>query len=646
MSDEIPDVVTPVAVETPIARSGTHTAKVLTGRSSCGVFQMGLFFFFLLLILAFNITGFTFCIRSDGCELKNLTKFEERYGDPGPAELFPIIFPMLFGLLWALTVWCCCLKWDRGCCMSNRATMYRDAYTYLFFSFYGIELMYFLGNILIFVFVSSQLPLFMFALGQASLVATLITHIYKFRIRHDDSYKGKMKRVSTTLFLLGIEDAIFLQIKVTAILQSDEAFIIVSICSTAFVMLLRITGFFRHCCCGSPVYNRDTYGAVANNVIVLQGDPDSGTTRILTDIPMEHLMDDALEGIKIKIRKEGYFSFFLFGVVPAVLGVVLLGLFVAALVLDRSSPGLRPDSVFEDDGFFFGIVGSSISLFFLSIMLYLCCHKMDRGCCLRDQNLFVAARKRKMVFSTRSLEIADFLSDVGSVVIIFKDYPEKWQILMVVSLVSSAVLNLAYFRWVQKDVSYQGKKKEIALSLCLLSAEDFIMVPINIGYFIFVTEAVEAVEYWAVGIASLVGLILLFVRIGRTVTHLLFGAPVYTGDALEDIEASTARRARNVSSTAEISRISSPRTSNHRTSNHRGRFESDNPRYSNGSQQNDSHNSHPLNHRGRFESDNARYSNGSQQADHHSSVASRHSSARSADDRDSAPVEDVLARAI
>lgn len=392
-----------------------------------------------------------------------------------------------------------------------------------------------------------------------SLVFSMFCLGYK-KGRHNiyTSFKQKKVMVGTSCLLLAVEDIIFTAIQLMIVSQIygfdisdainvdnsdnnedgsegatqeftgveliDSEFLYIFALSLSVLMLLMRTNYILgHLCCANPDFTDE----IIKEEIV---NPESDESYFrMTIIP-----HDIREELRVRIEKEGCASTLFYAIFPGLVTIAIVGLFVAATVIDLEQPEIQPNSVFRNFGTKAATLATSGTVTVIGLIVLCGCQGWKKGFCVPDDAHHVIPKKERAVLGLRGLEIADYITDLGSVVLLFNSFRDEvfWQIVMVSSMVVTLFINVLYYCMAKNKVNkdYQGKKQKIALSILLLAVEDIIMLPINA---IFVQEAEEGeipdVERAAVILSVITGGVLALVRLFTIFHHLCCGRAIYVG---------------------------------------------------------------------------------------------------------------------
>eukprot|EP00924_Labyrinthula_sp_SR-Ha-C_P006579 maker-scaffold_38-snap-gene-2.24-mRNA-1 protein AED:0.07 eAED:0.13 QI:0/0/0/1/1/1/2/0/320 len=225
---------------------------------------------------------------------------------------------------------------------------------------------------------------------------------------------------------------------------------------------------------------------------------------------------------------------------------ILVILFIIATYLEFSEDGDRFEEKLEFIGLLFLVVPIAFLLLCLGTWLFFCFNTGDeKGCFTSPYNpqyhpndSAALGQKYSTYQAYRFLELTDFLTDVGSVLIIFEDFIPAWRVVLFTSLFLTAMLNLVSLGlfnrrsiftklgWTEEKsdkslFTWKQRKNKIALSIMLLGVEDLIQIPINILY---LNEEIDAgalsplqekIETAAVILSTVLGLFLFLIRFSR-----------------------------------------------------------------------------------------------------------------------------------
>ena len=191
-------------------------------------------------------------------------------------------------------------------------------------------------------------------------------------------------------------------------------------------------------------------------------------------------------------------------------------------------------------GFYFAVRKRTQGFYVSGISIPICfilpCCCVNYLLSFLDINFYEAQVKEPVCSGMRILETADFITDIGTIGIIFNVLPVPFRVLGIISLILTLTSNLVgfvYLTFLATPGTFRAEQLRLTLGIILAGAEDLIMIPINIFFLLesnFEGIDVGNLEVFAILISALLGILVGISRFWSAVVHFLWANPVYLGD--------------------------------------------------------------------------------------------------------------------
>eukprot|EP00924_Labyrinthula_sp_SR-Ha-C_P002626 augustus_masked-scaffold_13-processed-gene-1.10-mRNA-1 protein AED:1.00 eAED:1.00 QI:0/-1/0/0/-1/1/1/0/682 len=489
-------------------------------------------------VASFEYDGET---RGSACKASNIfteKEFEENLFIFG--ELVPY-FAFMGGLIFlAITLFYGCTNSTKGCLRGKKIQVKEKAMIKNFFlSFTLFELC---GYIFKFSFVLNTFDLGFEAgftqqsqiLFLASLFLAFPAYAYKLRHYKDVVFSHKKRLVGLSAYLIAVEDLVFIYVQVAQVLQlydniklledqvesqrfQVEVYFLFGLVATVLVFCARFLYIGSFVCCASPIFDDDIHYVKKEN-------PEGGEALMIATI----FPRDVITEVRVNLEGHSVFQVLIYGVLPALISLAVIVLFIVSVIQDFDEPELEEDSLLREDFVKYGVLIGVVVVELMALWLYFGFKNWIKGCCKTEDGVQKVARKSSFLFSVRTLERVDFITDIGSVYYIFNSFRNEqfWQIMMIASLAMSLILNTFHEKVeLNTEQGYQREKKLVSLSLALLGAEDLIMVPLNAIFVYEFQDEFPSEEIIAVILSAAVGGVLFLYRVYRLIYIIAF-API------------------------------------------------------------------------------------------------------------------------
>ena len=165
-----------------------------------------------------------------------------------------------------------------------------------------------------------------------------------------------------------------------------------------------------------------------------------------------------------------------------------------------------------------------------------------------DPDLQVAEINVPKYTAVRMLELADFVTDVLTAIVVGRRVNNSWFLLLLVlfSLSASSIVNLyRCYTHIDDNQTYLMRRKRAALGLALIAFEDLIMIPVNLILVIYDLVLVSAgvqtfnlaslLDNSLVLLSAFIGFLTISFKLSSGCTDVFCGNKGYEGD-LHDLD--------------------------------------------------------------------------------------------------------------